>query len=181
MSFSCRPIKPLFPWSIHDNVRISNEKFKETPSVKSINFIGADMGMITTLNARGLSGANYPEFVARTQDVSQACWTIAGKNFKPVFELSENRILEVVRSLSIGYTLTVIQKVISDSECTQGSFSARKTKTRKKGELEELRKRFRKGGTRMSFQFLYAIGYGDIWLLLELVMIRFLGKKFLRS
>jgi len=39
------------------------------------------------MTARDLNCANRPEFVAWAQDVSQACWTVAGKNFKPVFEL----------------------------------------------------------------------------------------------
>ena len=34
------------------------------------------MGMTTTLTARDLSDANYPEFVAWVQDIAQACWTV---------------------------------------------------------------------------------------------------------
>jgi len=52
---------------------------EDTPPVKPINFKDADMGMITTLIARGLSQANYPEFVAWAQDVAQVCWTVAEK------------------------------------------------------------------------------------------------------
>ena len=62
------------------------------------------MGMTTTLYARDLSNANYPEFIAWIQDISQACWTVSEKNFKPAFELTENRILEAVRTLSLDHT-----------------------------------------------------------------------------
>ena len=92
MPIPSRPSNSLDAWSIHDNVRINEDKDDKTPSVKAINFKDADMGMTTALYARDLSNANYPEFIAWVQDISQACWTVAGKNFKPAYELKENRI-----------------------------------------------------------------------------------------
>ena len=87
MSTPSRPSNSLDAWSIHDNVRTSDEKSDKTPSIKVINFKDADMGMTTTLHARDLSKANNPEFIAWIQDISQACWTVAGKNYKPAYEL----------------------------------------------------------------------------------------------
>ena len=73
MSIPSRPTNSFAIWSIHDNVRTSDEKSDKTPSIKSINFKDADMGMTITLSTRDLSGANYPEFVAWVQDMSRAC------------------------------------------------------------------------------------------------------------
>ena len=64
--------------------------------------------MTTTLTARDLSEANYPEIVAWVQDIAQACWTVAGKNHKPAFELQENRVFEVINALSLGHTRSVL-------------------------------------------------------------------------
>ena len=117
-------------------MRINEDKGDKTPSVKAINFKDADMGMTTTLYARDLSNANYPEFIAWVQDISQACWTVAGKNFKPAYELKENRILEVTRTLSLGHTLTVIQEVTSGEDWTSHCYAARKQEARNEGTLE---------------------------------------------
>ena len=73
------------------------------------------MGMTTTLTARDLSDANYPEFVAWVQDIAKACWTLAGKNHKPGFELQENRIFEVTNALSLGHTRSVLAEVTKRS------------------------------------------------------------------
>ncbi len=64
MSIPFHPSNSLDAWSIHDNVRTNDEKSDKTPSIKAINFKDADMGMTTTLHARDLSKANYPEFIA---------------------------------------------------------------------------------------------------------------------
>ena len=64
MSTPSRLNASLSPWSIHDNVRTASAKGDESPSFKAINFKDTDMGMTTTLTARDLSDANYPEFVA---------------------------------------------------------------------------------------------------------------------
>jgi len=74
-----RPNASLSPWNIHDNVRTASAKGDESPSIKAINFKDTDMGMTTTLTARDLSDANYPEFVGWVQDFLQACWSVAGK------------------------------------------------------------------------------------------------------
>jgi len=141
------------------------------------------MAMTTTLHARDLSKANYPEFIAWIQDISQACWTVAAKNFKPAYELTENRILEVVRTLSLGHTLTVIQEVIVGPEWTKQCFSSRKQDAREEGTLEEFKTRSKDAGKEFekeaplstSHQFLYNVGKGDVWRLTELVMARYLG------
>jgi len=75
--------------------------------------------MTTTLTARDLSDANYPEFVAWVLDISQAYWTVAGENRKPAFELQENRIFEVVNALRMGHTRSVITEVTKGPEWTQ--------------------------------------------------------------
>jgi len=166
-------------------VRTNDEKGDKTPSVKAINFKDADMGMTTTLHARDLSKANYPEFIAWIQDISQACWTVAGKNYKPAYELKENRILEVTRTLSLGHTLTVIQEVITGDEWTKNCYSTRKEEARSEGTLEEFKNSSKDGGKEFekeaplstSHQFLYKVGNGDVWRLTELVMARYLGKE----
>jgi len=185
MSIPSRPNNSLATWSIHDNVRTSDEKSDKTPSIKSINFKDTDIGTNTTLHARDLSNANYPEFIVWIQYISQACWTVSGKNFKPAFDLTENRILEVVRTLSLDHTLTVIQEVIVGSEWTQKCFTARKQDARKNGTLKEFKSKSKDAGKDFekeaplstSYQFLYAIGNGDVWRLTELVMTRYLGKE----
>jgi len=185
MSIPSRPSNSLDAWSIHDNVRTNDEKSDKTPSIKAINFKDADMGMTTTLHARDLSKANYPEFIAWIQDISQACWTVAGKNFKPAYELKENRILEVIRTLSLGHTLTVIQEVITGDEWTKNCYSARKEEARSEGTLEEFKATSKDSGREFekeaplstSYQFLYKVGNGDVWRLAELVMARYLGKE----
>jgi len=119
MSTPSRPNASLSPWSIHDDVRTASNKGDESPSIKAINFKDADMGMTTTLTARDLRNVNYPEFVAWVQDILQACWSVAGKNYKPVYELFENRIFEkVMIALSLGHKRSVIAEVIGGSECT---------------------------------------------------------------
>ena len=70
MSISSHTNASLSLWSIHDNVRTASVKSDESPSVKAINFKDTDMGTTTTLTARDLSGANYPELVAWAQDIS---------------------------------------------------------------------------------------------------------------
>ena len=79
MSTPSRTKAALSSWSIHDKIRTTSAKADESPSIKAINFKDNDMGMTTTLTARDLSDANYPEFVAWVQDISQAFWTVAGK------------------------------------------------------------------------------------------------------
>ena len=64
MSIPSRTKTTLSPWSIHDKIRTANAKGDESPSIKAINFKDTDMGMTTTLTARDLSDANYPEFVS---------------------------------------------------------------------------------------------------------------------
>ncbi len=168
-----------------DDVRTNDEKNDKTPSIKVINLKDADMGMTTTLHARDLSKANYPEFIAWMQDISQACWTVAGKNFNPAYELKENRILEVTRTLSLGHTLTVIQEVITGDEWTKNCYSARKEEARSEGTLEEFKATSKDSGREFekeaplstSQQFLYKVGNGDVWRLTELVMARYLGKE----
>ena len=64
---------------------------------------------------------------------------MSGKNFKPAYELKENRILDVTRTLSLGHTLTVIQKVVTGDEWTKNCFSARKEEARIEGTLEEFK------------------------------------------
>jgi len=184
MSTSSRTNASLSPWSIHDNVRTASAKSDESPSVKAINFKDTDMGMTTTLTARDLSDANYPEFVAWAQDISQACWTVAGKNHKPAFDLQENRIFEVVNALSIGHTRTVITEVTSGPEWTQKCHAFLKKTARDKKTAEEFKNANKESGKAFeksapastSPDFLYAIGNGDIWLLLELIMSRYLGS-----
>ena len=185
MSIPSRLSNSLDAWSIHDNVRTNDEKGDKTPSIKAINLKNADMGMTTTLHARGISKANYPEFIAWIQDLSQACWTVAGKNFKSAYELKENRILEVTRTLSLGHTLTVIQEVITGDEWTKNCYSARKEEARSEGTVEEFKNASKDAGREFekeaplstSHQFLYKVGKGDVWRLVELVMARYLGKE----
>ena len=88
------------------------EKSDKTPSIKAINFKDTDMGITTTIHARDL----------RVQDISQGFW----KEFHSVNELTENRILDVARTLSLGRTLTVIQEVIIGPEWTKHCFTVRK-------------------------------------------------------
>jgi len=64
MSIPSHPNKSLSPWIINDNVRTISDKSDESPSMKTVSFKDADMGMMTTLTARDLSGANYREFAA---------------------------------------------------------------------------------------------------------------------
>jgi len=64
MSIPSHPNKSLSPWSIYDIVRPTSDKSDESPSMKTVSFKDADMGMTTTLAARDLSGANYREFIA---------------------------------------------------------------------------------------------------------------------
>jgi len=134
-----RPSNSLSAWSIHDKVRTTNDKDEGMPLVKPINFKDSDTGMTITLTARDLGQANYPEFVAQAQDVSQACWTVAGKNFKPAFELLENRVLEVIRTFCLGHTLTVVQEVFTNPIWLQSSHAARKKDARQNGTFEEFK------------------------------------------
>jgi len=132
------------------------------------------MGMTTTLTARDLSDANYPEFVAWVQDILQACWSMAGKNYKPVFELQDSRIYEVVNALNLGHTRSVITEVISGPEWTQQCHASLKKTARDKGKLDEFKAASKESGkafekkapASISPAFLYAIGNGDVWLLL---------------
>ena len=109
---------------------------------------------------------------------------MAGKNYKPAYELKENRILEVTRKLSLGHALTVIQEVTSGEEWTSHCYAARKQEARTEGTLEEFKTKSRDSGKEFekeaplstSHQFLYKVGNGDVWLLTELVMARYLGK-----
>jgi len=143
------------------------------------------MGMTTTLTARDLSDANYPEFVAWVQDILQACWSVAGKNFKPLFELQDSRIFEVVNALSLGHTRSVIAESISGPEWTQQCHASLKKTTREKGKLDEFKASSKESGkafekkapASISPEFLYAIGNVDVWQLLELVMMRYLGNN----
>ena len=64
---------------------------------------------------------------------------MAGKNYKPAYELKEKRILEVTRTLSLGHTLTVIQEVITGDEWTKNCYSARKEEARSEGTVEEFK------------------------------------------
>jgi len=77
------------------------------------------MGMTTTMHARDLSNANYPEFIAWIQDISQACWTVSGKNFKPAFELTENRILRIISYPVRVLDCSSISKVHTISFCIE--------------------------------------------------------------
>ncbi len=110
---------------------------------------------------------------------------MAGKNYKPAYELKEKRILEVTRTLSLGHILTVIQEVISEEEWTKNCYSARKEKARNEGTLEEFKAKCKDSGREFekeaplstSHQFLYKVGNGDVWRLTELVIARYLGKE----
>ena len=141
--------------------------------------------MTTTLTARDLSDANYPEIVAWVQDIAQACWTVAGKNHKPAFELQENRVCEVINALSLGHTRSVLTEVTSGPEWAQKCQASLKKKARDEKRLEEYKntckdkgKLFEKSAPASSSpEFLYAIGNGDVWLLLELMMNRYLGRN----
>ena len=142
------------------------------------------MGMTTTLTARDLSEANYPEIVAWVQDIAQACWTVAGKNHKPAFELQENRVFEVINALSLGHTRSVLAEVTSGPEWAQKCHAFLKKTARDEKRLEEFKntckdkgRLFEKSAPASSPDFLYAIGNGDVWLLLELIMIRYLGRN----
>ena len=143
------------------------------------------MGMTTTLTARDLSDANYPEFVAWVQDIAQACWTVAGKNHKPAFELPENRIFEVTNALSMGHTRSVITEVTNGPEWTQKRHAFLKKTARDEKRLEEFKNTCKESGklfeksapASSSPEFLYSIGNGDVWLLLELIMTRYLGRN----
>ena len=141
--------------------------------------------MTTTLTAGDLSDANYPEFVAWVQDIIQACWSVAGKNYKPVFELQDSRIFDVVNALSLGHTRSVIAEVISGPEWAQQCHASLKKTARDKGKVDEFKAASKESGktfekkapASISIEFLYAIGNGDDWLLLELVMMRYLGNN----
>jgi len=160
-------------------------KGDESPSIKAINFKDTDMGMTTTLTARDLSDANYPEFVAWVQDIAQACWTVAGKNHKPAFELQENCIFEVTNALSLGHTRSVLAEVTSGPEWAQKCHAFLKNTARDEKRLEEFKNTCKENGklfeksapASSSPEFLYSIGYGDVWLLLELIMTRYLGRN----
>jgi len=185
MSTSSRTNASLSPWSIHDNVRTASAKGDESPSVKAINFKDTDMGMTTTLTTRDLSDANYPEFVVWVQDILQACWSVAGKNYKPVFELLEHRVFEVINAFSLGHLRSVITEVIRGPEWTHKCYAFLKKTARDKKRAEEFKNASKESGKAFekrapastSPKFLYAIGNGDVWLLLELIMTRYLGRN----
>jgi len=91
----------------------------------------------------------------------------------------------VTRTLSLGHTLTVIQEVITGDEWTKSCYSARKEEARSEGTLEEFKNASKDTGREFekeahlstSHQFLYKVGNGDVWRLMELVMARYLGKE----
>ena len=89
-------------------------------------------------------------------------------------ELLDNCVLEVIRTLCPGHTLTVMQNVL----CIQDGYKVRLRLEEFKNKCREDRKAFEnEAPASTSYQFLYAVGEGDAWLLLEIMMARYLGTE----
>jgi len=71
---------------------------------------------------------------------------VAGKNFKPAFELQDSRIFEVVNALSLGHTRSIIAEVISGPEWTQQCYASLKKTAREKGKLDEFKASSKESG-----------------------------------
>ena len=87
--------------------------------------------------------------------------------------------------MCLGHTLTVLQEALTHPRWLQGSQAARKKEARQNGILEDFKTKCKEDGKTFekeapastSYQFLYAVGNGDVWLLLELVITRYLGTE----
>ena len=90
-----------------------------------------------------------------------------------------------LNAFSLGHTRSVLTEVTSGPEWAQKCHTSLKKNARDEKRLEEFKntckdkgKLFEKSApASCSPEFLYAIGIGDVWLLLELIMNRYLGRN----